>query len=80
MKKLNSTEVKQIQWHLLNNVLPALSDKTIAHIIKDINALRTGKKFLDDTLPDNRTTYAEMIEDLKLENYVEELLQEERQN
>lgn len=67
---LSAQEEQGIRWHLTSNILPAPSDKNIDKIIGMINGVRSGEQLLTDTIGETTVTIAEMIDDLKLEDYI----------
>lgn len=71
MKNLHLSDEQKIWWHLSNNVLPSLNPAAIDGVIKTLNQVRNGEKKLDDTINNNTDcTCGEMIDDLRLSDYI----------
>lgn len=69
--ELNEQQVTTIRWHLSNNVMPSLTPETQDKIIDDINAVRTNEKELTDTIGNSDVTIGEMVEDLRLWEFLD---------
>lgn len=58
---------EQLQWHLTNNGF-GLSQNTIGHILDQCEGLNEGLDDLNDEIsPDTGVSFADMLDDLKIE-------------
>jgi hypothetical protein len=70
MKTLNTNEISQINWHLTNNIFPPINEAIINKIIASLNKVRTKKQKLSDEILSSGVSIGEMVDDLKLNDYI----------
>lgn len=67
-KKIKTVHtIDQIKWHLENNVIPKLNEKTIDTILKDIELFNEGQINLETPIGNGNVLFGEMCEDLNID-------------
>ena len=62
-----------LKWHLENNIFPPLTPEAIESIERSITQLNAGEIELDTTVGRSGVSVGQMVEDLELEQFVNEL-------